>query len=206
RGTVWTMGGYAAGQVLRLGGNLILTRLLFPAVFGEMALVFVFIQGLQMFSDVGTGPAIIQNARGDDPEFLNTAWTIQCIRGAVLWLASWAIAWPVAALYEQPVLRWLIPAAGLTALLGGFESTAMHSLQRHLRLERLTIVDLAAQFLGIIATVLLAFGDRWLYGPNHPGAVWAIIGGSLVSSATRLVLSYAYLPGIRSRLHLRSED
>lgn len=199
------MGGYAAGQLLRLGGNLILTRLLFPAVFGEMALVFIFIQGLQMFSDVGTGPAIVQNPRGDDAKFLNTAWTIQCARGGILWLASWAIAWPVASFYGQPVLRWLIPAAGLTALIAGFESTAMHTLQRHLRLERLTIAELAGQALGIAATVLLALMDRWLYGPNDPDAVWAMIAGSLVSGATRLVLSHTYLPGIRNRFHLDRE-
>src|ERR1700687_1974213 len=159
RGSVWTMGGYAAGQFLRLAGNIVLTRLLFPAVFGEMALVFIFIQGLAMFSDVGTGPAIIQNARGEDPSFLNTAWTIQCARGAILWLASWAIAWPLAAFYGQPSLRWLVPAAGFTALLGGVACLAMHALQRHLKLERLTIVELASQLVGIAATVLFALGD-----------------------------------------------
>jgi len=202
RGSLWTIGGYAVGQLLRLGSNLILTRLLFPAVFGEMALVFIFIQGLQMFSDVGTGPAIVQSARGDDAGFLNTAWTIQCGRGAVLWLLSWAIAWPVASFYGQPLLRWLLPGAGLTALIGGFESTAMHTLQRHLRLERLTIVELMGQLAAIVATVVLALLDRWSYGANHPSAVWAIVGGSLVSSVLRVVLSHTYLPGVRNRLHL----
>lgn len=205
RGSVWTMGGYAASQILRLAGNLVLTRLLFPAVFGEMALVFVFIQGLQMFSDVGTGPAIIQNPRGEEETFLRTAWTIQAARGGVLWLASWAIAWPVAAFYGQPQMRWLIPGAALTAVLAGFESTSTHTLQRRLRLERLTLLDLAGQLAGILATVLLALGDRWLFGPNDPNAVWAIVGGSLVASALRLVLSHSYLPGIRHRFCLDRE-
>jgi O-antigen/teichoic acid export membrane protein len=205
RGSIWTMGGYAVSQVLRLGGNLILTRLLFPAVFGEMALVFIFIQGLQMFSDVGTGPAIVQNERGDETDFLNTAWTIQGIRGVVLWLASWAIAWPVAEFYGQPMYRWLVPAAGLTAVILGFESTASATLQRHLRLERLTILEVASQFVGIASTVLLALADRWAFGANHPSAVWAIVGGSILSTLTRLVLSHTYLPGIRNRFRLDLE-
>ncbi len=205
RGSVWTMGGYAASQVLRLGSNLILTRLLFPAVFGQMALVFIFISGLQMFSDVGTGPAIVQSPRGDDPDFLNTAWTVQCARGAVLWVGSWLIAWPVAAFYAQPLLRWLIPAAGFTAVIAGFESTSMHTLQRHLNLGRLTITDLATQLLGATGTVLFALADRWWHGPNDPNAVWAIIGGSIVSSAGRVVLSYTYLPGIRNRFQIDRE-
>ncbi len=205
RGSIWAMGGYAASQLLRLGSNLVLTRLLFPAVFGQMALVFIFIQGLQMFSDVGIGPAIIQNSRGDETKFLDTAWTLQAARGVALWLACWVIAWPLASFYGQPMLRWLLPAAGLTAMIAGFESTSVHTLQRHLRLERLTVLDLAAQITGIAGTVFAALGDRWLYGPDHPGAVWAVVCGSLVSSAARLALSFTFLPGARNRLHLDRE-
>lgn len=75
RGMVWTVAGYGASQILRLGSNLILTRLLFPELFGLMTLVNIFITGLHLFSDIGVGPSIIQNKRGDDPVFLNTAWT-----------------------------------------------------------------------------------------------------------------------------------
>jgi len=46
RGSVWTFAGYGISQVIRLGGNLILTRLLFPEAFGVMALVNVFLTGL----------------------------------------------------------------------------------------------------------------------------------------------------------------
>lgn len=205
RGSVWTIAGYAASQILRLGGNLVLTRLLFPEVFGQMALVFTFLQGLQMFSDVGTGPAIVQNARGDDEAFLNTAWTVQCARGGVLWATSWVIAWPVAHFYGQPMLRWLIPAAGATALFAGFEATSVHVLQRHLRLERLTILDLGTQLVGMVVTIGLAIANRRLYGPDSANAVWAIVVGALTSSLCRLVLTHAYLPGIRNRFKLERE-
>lgn len=206
RGSLWTMGGYLAANVLRLGGNLVLTRLLFPAVFGEMALVFIFIQGLQMFSDVGTGPAIVQSDRGDRPRFLDTAWTIQCIRGGALWLASCAIAFPAAAFYGQPSLRWLIPGAGLTALLAGFESTSVHTVQRQLRLERLTLLDLAGQGVTIAGSVLLAAVDRAVFGPDHASAGWAIVVGNLAGSSTRLVLSHVFLPGHRNALLLDREE
>ena len=81
RGTIWTVFGYGSSQVLRFGGNLILTRLLVPDLFGLMALVQIFIRGLSLFSDIGIRPSIIRSDRGDDPIFLNTAWTIQVIRG-----------------------------------------------------------------------------------------------------------------------------
>src|SRR5687768_15639721 len=84
RGVVWTVGGTAAAMLLRFGSSLILTRLLMPELFGLMAIVSVIFQGLLMFSDLGTGTAIIQNERGDEEPFYNTAWTMQVIRGAVL--------------------------------------------------------------------------------------------------------------------------
>jgi O-antigen/teichoic acid export membrane protein len=198
RGSVWTLGGYAFGQVVRFGSNLILTRLLFPAVFGEMALVTIFMQGLQMFSDVGIAPAIVQSHR-EDPRFLNTAWTIASGRGWMLWIGSWAIAAPVAAFYDQPLLKWLIPVAGFDAVLRGMESTSVHTAQRHLRLERLTLMDLGAQLVGIVATIALVLVDRAVYGPNHPGAVWSVVIGGLVGTAFRLGLSFTVLPGIRHR-------
>jgi len=202
RGSLWSVGGFAAGQLVRLGSNLILTRLLFPEVFGQIALVTVFIQGLHLFSDVGTGPAVVQSPRGDDPVFLDTAWTIQCIRGALLWLASWVIAWPVASFYGQPLLTWLIPAAGFNAMIRGFESLSPHTARRHLRLGRLTLVELGSQVAGIVANVLLVLLHRSLYGPNQPGAVWALIGGGFAYSAARVLLTFTALPSIRHRFLL----
>ncbi|MDX2239769.1 MAG: oligosaccharide flippase family protein, partial [Leptolyngbyaceae cyanobacterium bins.302] len=64
RGSAWTIGGHAASQVIRLGSNLLLSRLLFPEAFGLMALVFTFITGLHMLSDFGVQPNIIQSKRG----------------------------------------------------------------------------------------------------------------------------------------------
>jgi O-antigen/teichoic acid export membrane protein len=202
RGSVWTVGGYAAGQLIRLLGNLVLTRLLFPAVFGQMALVTVFMQGLQMFSDVGTGPAIVQSRRGDDQAFLDTAWTLQCIRGTLLWLASWAIATPLAAFFGQPLLAWLIPAAGFSALLGGLEATSTHTLQRHLRLERLTVMEVTSQLVAVLASVAGAWLDRRYYGPNHEGAAWVFIGANLLASLVRVGWSHLALPGHRHRFRL----
>ena len=72
RSSAFTVVGYGGQQVLRLASNLILTRLLFPEAFGMMVLVSVFMMGLNMFSDVGVTPAIMQSKRGD------VAMTIPC--------------------------------------------------------------------------------------------------------------------------------
>ncbi|WP_428937824.1 oligosaccharide flippase family protein [Fontivita pretiosa] len=196
RGAVWTVAGYGASQLLRLGGNLVLTRLLFPEAFGLMALVGVFMQGLAMFSDVGIGPAIIQSRRGEDPDFLNTAWTIQIIRGFVLWLISCLIAWPVAVLYGEPMLVQLLPVAGMTAAIRGFQTTAVSTASRRLCLGNLTLVQLLEQSIGITAMLI--------WSVVHP-SVWALAGSGVISSFVSVLLQFRFLPGHGHRISLEAD-
>ena len=62
----------------------------------------VFLMGLHLFADVGIRTSIIQHKHGDEPDFLNTAWTLQIIRGFMLFLASMVLAWPAAYLHRLP--------------------------------------------------------------------------------------------------------
>ncbi|MEM9435403.1 MAG: oligosaccharide flippase family protein [Pseudomonadota bacterium] len=188
RGTGLTLLSYSGAQMLRLGSNLVLTRILFPEVFGLMALVQVFMTGLQMFSDLGLRTSVIQNDRGDDLDFLGTAFTLQIARGVVLWAAAWAIAAPAAAFYETPMLAELLPMAGLTSILLGVSSMNIAWVNRHLRLGRLTALELGTQAVGIAAMVGLAI--LW-------ESVWAIVVGGLVGSFARAILSHIVLPGPR---------
>ena len=190
RGSLWTIAGYGFSQVLRLGSNLVLSRLLFPEAFGVMALVNVFMQGLQMFSDVGIGPSIIQSDRGEDPAFLNTAWTIQVIRGAALWIGSWVLAWPLALLYGEPILAKMIPIAGITALISGFGSTSLFTLNRKLVLGRLTLLDLGTSAIGSATMVIWA-----ILSPS----IWALLAGGLVGAMVRTLCSHWLLPGQQNR-------
>lgn len=185
-------GAYAVSQFARLVSNLILTRLLFPEAFGIMALVFVVLQGLQLFSDVGIGPAITRSARGDDPAFLNTAWTINVVRGAALWLIACALAWPVAWFYAEPSLAALVPVGALTLLIGGFFPTRIDTANRHLLLGRVTLLDLASQIVGIVVMIVLAL---------ITGSIWALVIGTVFGVLAKLVLSWMLLPGEANRFH-----
>jgi len=187
--TVISFGG---SNFLRLVSNLILTRLLFPEAFGLMALVQVFMTGLNMFSDLGIATSIVQNKRGDDPDFLNTAWTLQIGRGFVLWLAGLALAMPAAALYGEPMLTWLLPVVALSAVITGFNPTNVATANRHLLLGRLTAIELGGQALGIAVMVVLAFAMQ---------SVWALVIGGLVGNLTKMGLFHRFLPGIKNRLH-----
>jgi len=196
RGAVWTIAGYGLSQILRFGSNLILTRLLFPEVFGLISLVYTFIAGLHLFSDIGFAPSIIQNKRGDDPDFLNTAWTLQVIRAFILWICCLAIAWPVAQFYQEPRFLWLIPVVGLATVISGFNSTALYTLNRHMAVGQLAVFELVGQIISLVVMNVWA----WI-SPS----VWAIVGGSLVSSLIEMLWSHRLNPGPPNRFTLEPE-
>lgn len=188
RGTLWTFAGYGASRILSFGSQLILTRLLAPEIFGLMALVNTFLIGLQLFSDVGIGPSIIQNDRGDEPEFLNTAWTIQVLRGLALWLCACIGAWPFAQFYGQPELFALIIVSGFSAVISGFNSTTLFTANRHLDLGRLTLIELISQAASLVVVL------HWVL--RYPN-IWGLVAGSMFGVLVKMILSYRWLPGIR---------
>ena len=190
RSSAFVLAGYGSAQVIRLASNLILTRLLFPEAFGVMTLVAVVTTGLELFSDLGIGPSIAQNKRGDDPAFLDTAWTIQVVRGGLLWLLACALALPVARFYAVPELGWYLPVAAFSLVISGFLPTRIETAYRHLLVGRLTALDLASQALGVGLMIGLA---------ALTGSVWALVLGGLLTALTRLALTHFRLPGAANR-------
>lgn len=191
RGSALTMIGFGGQQFIRLVSNLILTRLLFPEVFGLMALIMVIIQGLNNFSDMGITPAILQSRRGTDRDFLDTAFTMQAIRGVLLWLGCCVLAVPAARFYEAPELVWYLPLAGFTAVFGGVTTTKVESVNRELALGRLTLLELLASFLSMLITIALALAI---------GSALALVLGMVLGAVLRPVLAEWMLPGSRNRL------
>ncbi len=187
-----TMAAFGGSQVLRIAGNLLLTRLLFPEAFGLMALVQVVLTGLTLLSDSGLHVSILQNRRGDERAFLDTVWTVKVIRGFVLWILACALALPMAAFYDEPLLAQMLPVVGLTAIINGFFPTAVATANRHLRIGRLVGINLGTQAFVILVMALLA----WALG-----TVWALVWGNVLGVLTKCLLYRRFLPDSGNRLH-----
>lgn len=187
---------FGAGNFLRLLSSLILTRLLFPDAFGLMALVQVAMTGLFLLSDFGFSAAIVQNERGEDPRYFQTAWTLKVIRGVILSICAALIAAPVARFYDEPMIAQLLPVVGLTAILNGLSSMHLATANRKLLLGRVTALNLTGQVVTLIATVVLAF---------LLNSVWALVFGALIGSAYFSLASHFVIPGERARFFLERE-
>jgi O-antigen/teichoic acid export membrane protein len=148
---------YVANIVIRLGSNLILTRLLFPKAFGLMAIFHGVNYVLWMLSDTGITQAVVMSPHGSERKFLDTAFSIQAMRGLMLWLVMCVITWPVAHLYGESDLLWILPISSFATAIHGLQSPRVFLLRKHVRPLPLLKLDLSTQLTTTILCVTLAY-------------------------------------------------
>lgn len=197
RAAAWLAGSNLSSQLLRLGSNLALTRLLAPEAFGLVAAVNTLYFALVMFSDLGVWQSVVRSERGEDPRFLGTAWSVQLARGALLAAVLLALGGALGlgaargvfapgTVYADPRLPAMVALLALGALLQGAESMKLATAQRELRGGALARLELLSQLVAILATIGLAWMTR---------SVWALLLGSMAATLARTVLSHLALPG-----------
>ena len=200
----WVLIGHVVQQVVRLGSNVVLARLLSPDAFGLMSVVYILMIGMALFSDIGITRSVVQSRRGNDPELLDTAWAIQIIRGLGLGAASlvaaggfWlATRWTLTAaetVYADPRLPWVVAAFSIVAVMQGFESIRNGVAKRDMQMQMLTKINIASQVVAAIAMVTVA----WIFR-----SFWALVVGALVAGAVRCWLGHVALAGHREKFRI----
>lgn len=170
-------------------------------MFGLMSLANILLIGLVLFSDLGIRQSIVQSHRGQEQLFLNTAWVVQIIRGAAIWLLALLLSaglyltnlmhwWNPGSAYAEPLLPIIVAIISFNFFIAGFESTKLATARRNLYLKHNTIIELTAQLGGIIFMLIWAWINR---------SIWALVFGSFVTAIIRLVLSHTVLPGERNK-------
>ena len=192
RGSLFEVGSHGAGLVLRMVSSVVLTRLLFPAAFGLSTMVSTVAAGLVMLSDVAVQPCVIQSKRGDEPAFLNTAFTIQAIRGVILGLVMIALAWPASWFWREPDLRFLISLASLQLFVMGLHSTSLFTMRRRLSLGMINALDFGQTLVTIVVTISLARTYR---------SAWVLVAGNIVANTCYVIATHLLPVGYRNRFH-----
>jgi len=198
----WVMSGHIFSQILRLGSNLIMTRLLVPEMFGIMAIANVIMLGLFMMSDMGVHQHIIQSKHSDSVKFLNTAWVMSIIKGLVLWGCALIICWILIVLsnnnfwlsdsvYADPQLPYIISVLAFGSVIEGFNSTKLPLAYRNFALGKVVKIEAIAQITGLLVMVIWAYIER---------TIWALVLGALVTISCKTVLTHTNLPGYNNKL------
>ena len=199
--TKWVVAGAGVSHLLRLASNLILTRLLVPEMFGLMSIATTVGVIIWMLSDIGLRQAFLRSARGEDKTFIDTVWTLQVVKGLILWAGSalaavglWAAGhWNLISsqsTYGDPLLPWLLIATGFQPVISGLSSTLALTCNRNFQMRPIFLLDFWGQIFGLICMIVLAW---WT------GSIWALVIGSMMSSGLAAVLSHVWMRGARNR-------
>jgi O-antigen/teichoic acid export membrane protein len=198
----WSVFGFAASQGIRLVTTLVMTRLLVPSMFGVMAIALMVNMIASLLTDLGIRQNIVQRHRGDDTLFLDTAWTVQIVRGVVIWAVALAVSAALYAashfgylsgdtVYGAPVLPWVLAVSSFSVVVSGFQSTKGAVAERGLNQRRLIQIDLSCQLVAFVFMVGMAYATR---------SIWSLVAGQLVAGLMSVMLNHLALPGHANRI------
>jgi O-antigen/teichoic acid export membrane protein len=126
-----------------------------------------------------------------DAAFLNTAWTLQIIRGFLLFAIVSSLAYPLSLYYGEPSLTFLIPAVGFIEAILGFRSIEFYIREKELRHFGPTLLNLGSSLLGLVSAIALALLTQ---------SVWALVGSGIIAAIANVTGSFLCLPGRKHRL------
>jgi len=182
-------------RLARLGRNMVLARLIAPDQFGLMAIVLAVIGLFEALTEVGVAQAVIQNKKGNTPEFLNIAWWFGVGRGFAVAALAIPLAPVIANFYDLPELVPLLMVAPLTMVFTGMTSPRIYAQQRQFRFGPTLWTIQGAGLMGTAFTLILGFALQ---------SVWALMWGTIFEAFARFVLSFILAP-IRPSLHFDRE-
>lgn len=189
---LWMLFSLAGSQGVRLISNLFLTRLLAPELFGLMAVVNSIAMGVQMFSDIGIRNSVIHGSANQIKRFDDVAWTLQIVRGCLIYGILAALALPFEQFYGNAQLSEVLLVLASTAILHGFMPTKLYHLERNVQFKKIAAIDFSSQVVGSIAMVAIAYFTR---------DIWALVAGSILILCLRIAAYYLYIPGPRNHFH-----
>jgi O-antigen/teichoic acid export membrane protein len=157
RGAKWMLGARVGAQFLQFVGVLVTARLLIPADYGKMAVVYPIIGFSVIFTNLGLSSAVI-HTRLLTEKVLATAFWLNVLSGVVLTVLISALSFPLAALFGEPLLVPLICLASVDFTL---HAAVVHSalLERTLHFRAVAIIEMLGALASfVVIVVAAAFG------------------------------------------------
>jgi len=183
-GGFWVFVSQGISRSLGFIRTIILARILAPNDFGLMGIAFLAISVLQTFSATGIGVALIQK-KDNTSEHLDVAWTIQLIRGVVLFLLLFLFAPLIAHFFNTPRTKLIIQIIAIGQLFYGLTNIGIVYFQKELEFHKQFFYNISFTLPAIIVAITAALTLK---------SVWALVFGYLTGSFMSFVMSYVFHP------------
>ncbi len=184
KGGFWVFSIRLVQQLLGFARLIILARILAPQDFGLFGIALLAMSLLETFSQTGFNAALVQKKQ-DIKSYLDTAWTVQLVRGIVLAAIAFAIAPYVAAFFDTPAAKPILQVIALSELIRGFANIGVVYFQKELKFHKQFIYSLSGTLADMGVAISAAFFLR---------SVWALVFGLLAGNLVRLIVSYFVHP------------
>jgi len=137
---------------------------------------------LQSISTAGLDHALVQK-KGKIEDYLDTAWAVQLIRGALLGLVLFLAAPLVGLFFKNAMVIPLIRTISLVPVINGFSNIGILYFKKELRFNRVFIYSSVVIITESVVSISFAIILR---------SLWALVLGSLAGALTALYLSYVF--------------
>lgn len=174
-------------QLVVLGGNVYLSRILTPGDFGAFAIVQFAIAFFALFGDAGLGGALIQKKEAPTQEELSSVFWLQVLlTGSVVVVVGIASSflvriWPSL----PPNAAWLMRAMSVEFMLTALRVIPAILLERQLAYGRLSFLELVLQVVFYVSAIVFA---RMQLG------LLALVFAALLQGTAGLIVAYSLRP------------
>jgi len=182
---------FSAQTGVKLISSLILTRILAPSAYGTIAILISAVSIFVLLSDIGFSVCIVRSTRGEEPSYLNTAWTMRIARAAVNATIMFMAAPLIAELYHAPILTAPFRVISLWFVIDGLESTAFPLAIRRRNSRIYSYSELLGSFTSTIFTLVYCYFSR---------DFWGMLYGLLVNRSVVVIMSHRFYRELRPRI------
>jgi O-antigen/teichoic acid export membrane protein len=184
KGSFWVTVVKVVQKLLGLARNIVLARILAPSDFGLFGIALLTLSLLERFTTTGFSQAII--AKKEKPHrYLDTAWTVEAIRGVFLAGILLAGAGWVGSFFNEPQATNIIRLLSFNILISGFTNIGTVFFRKNLKFEKEFIYKVGGPIVDLIVTIVAVLIMRNIY---------ALVIGSLAGAVVNLTISYLIHP------------
>lgn len=187
RGIRLLMGRQVVLQIVTFLGGILLARALGPAQFGLYAIATYLVQIVAQFGDFGLAPSFIQRKQELSEQDLQVGFMLQQALTSVMVLCLLIAAPWLARFYPKapPETVWLVRALAFDLFLTSWRTMSALQLERHLRYDRLALIEV----IEVLTYQGLAVG---LALTGH--GVWSLAWATLARGSVGTLLMYLAAP------------
>lgn len=175
---IWRLAERSGAQLVSFIVSIILARILAPDVFGQVSLMLVFINIVNVFVDSGLGNALIQKKDADELDFSTVFYANICFC-FILYFFVYILSPYVAQFYNDSSMTPMLRVLGITILISGVKNIQLAYVSRNMIFKRFFFATLGGTIGAAIIGCIMAYCG-W--------GAWAIVAQHVFNTAVDTII------------------